>query len=372
MLRTIIILSFLIVQSCAFAPAGHKPVNSNATPETVNLYKNLIALGQEKVIFGHQDDLAYGVKWAYEPGRSDIKAVTGAYPGLVGWDIGKLELGSHLNLDSVPFDKMQFYIREAYHRGMVNTVSWHIYEPVTHKNSWVDEGETRTTVREILPDGQRHQEYVAMLEKVAVFFGQLKKENGTPIPVIFRPFHENNGDWFWWGARHCTPAEYKSLFRFTAKFLTEDKGLNNLLFAYSPDNKFSTREEYLQRYPGDNYVDIIGYDDYHNFSLENGAEKAGKNLEIICKLAEEKGKVAAFTETGLEGMTDSTWFTNQLLRAIQYSNVSKNIAYVMLWRNANEKHFYTSYPGHGSAENLRQFYESPFTVFCNTLPEMYE
>ena len=64
-------------------------------------------------MFGHQDDLAYGVGWKYEKGRSDIKDVTGDYPAVYGWELGHLEIDSPYNLDSVPFNTMQQLIRDG-------------------------------------------------------------------------------------------------------------------------------------------------------------------------------------------------------------------------------------------------------------------
>ena len=87
------------------------PTDSLATKETVSLYKNLKRLLHKGIMFGHQDDLAYGVGWKYEPGRSDIKDVTGDYPAVYGFELGHLETDQPFNLDSVPFDKMKGFIR---------------------------------------------------------------------------------------------------------------------------------------------------------------------------------------------------------------------------------------------------------------------
>ena len=71
-------------------------------------------------MFGHQDDLAYGVGWKYEPGRSDIKRCDrGLSSGSMVFELGRLEIDQPVNLDSVPFDKMKSFIREAYDRGGV-------------------------------------------------------------------------------------------------------------------------------------------------------------------------------------------------------------------------------------------------------------
>ena len=83
------------------------PADKKATKETIALYHNLKKLLNEGIMFGHQDDLAYGVGWKYEPGRSDIKDVTGDYPAVYGFELGRLEIDQPVNLDSVPFDKMK-------------------------------------------------------------------------------------------------------------------------------------------------------------------------------------------------------------------------------------------------------------------------
>ena len=84
--------------------------DKKATSETKTLYKNLYILSQKGFLFGHQDDLAYGVKWKYEDGRSDIKDVVGDYPAVYGWDIAGLEKDDKNNIDGVPFAKMKQYI----------------------------------------------------------------------------------------------------------------------------------------------------------------------------------------------------------------------------------------------------------------------
>src|SRR5579875_2271631 len=98
--------------------AQNMPLSDKAAAkQTQLLYSNMQKLAQTKVIFGHQDDLAYGVGWAYEKGRSDVKSVTGAYPGLYGWELGHLELDSAKNLDGVPFKNIISYVKEVYSRG---------------------------------------------------------------------------------------------------------------------------------------------------------------------------------------------------------------------------------------------------------------
>ncbi|HEY1056041.1 MAG TPA: glycosyl hydrolase, partial [Emticicia sp.] len=133
---TLFLLSFLI------SVMSFGQVDKKATKETKNLYKNLLANQKQGVMFGHQDDLAYGLnadgtRWIEQEGRSDVKTVSGEYPAVLGWDLGKIEFDSTRDLDKVPFAKMRQYIRDTYARGGVNTFSWHLNNPVDpKKTSW--------------------------------------------------------------------------------------------------------------------------------------------------------------------------------------------------------------------------------------------
>ena len=92
------------------------------------------------------------------------------------------------------------------------------------------------------------------------FLESLKDENGKLVPVIFRPWHENNGSWFWWGQKLCSDEEYKSLWNLLQDYLT-GRGLDNLLWSYSPnlDGNWTT-ERFMARYPGNDRVTLIGED----------------------------------------------------------------------------------------------------------------
>src|SRR6185436_6585270 len=146
------------------AIAQDLPIDKKATKETANLYRNLKKTIQKGILFGHQDDLAYGVNWKYEKNRSDIKDVTGDYPAVYGWELGRIEIDQAMNLDSVPFDRMKQFIRDGYERGGVITISWHLNNPLTGKSAW---DPAPGTVTSILPGGQKHELYKSWLDKCA-------------------------------------------------------------------------------------------------------------------------------------------------------------------------------------------------------------
>ncbi|MDQ0638449.1 mannan endo-1,4-beta-mannosidase [Pedobacter sp. W3I1] len=331
-------------------------IDGKASLQTKNLYKNLAKLSGAKVLFGHQDDLAYGVGWKYQNGRSDIKDLTGEYPAVFGWDISGLETNQKENIDGVPFDKMKQYIKKAYDLGTINTLSWHMDNPISGKNSW---DTSSIAVKSILPSGSKHLLYKSWLDKFSVFVKSLRGTDGKAIPILFRPFHENGGGWFWWGAKSCTPQEYKALWQFTISYLRDKKQLHNLIYVFNPCG-FKTEEQYLERYPGNNYVDVLSFDYYQYGEVEKGesfAQDVAKNLAIQNKIARRSKKISALAETGYVEIPDANWWTNVFAKAIQENKPS----YVLFWRNAGyrekekDNHYYAPYPGQISAPDFLEF-----------------
>ncbi|MDZ7634769.1 MAG: glycosyl hydrolase [Bacteroidales bacterium] len=87
------------------------PADPAASAETVNMLAGLKAATEKGIMFGHQDDLSYGIGWIYPGGESDVKKVTGDYPAVYGMDLGDIEHRAPVNLDSVPFDHMKTFVR---------------------------------------------------------------------------------------------------------------------------------------------------------------------------------------------------------------------------------------------------------------------
>jgi mannan endo-1,4-beta-mannosidase len=339
-----------------------------ATPETKALYRNLHKVAQDGILFGHEDTLAYGVGWksAENDFDSDVHRVCGKFPAVFGWDLG--HIGTDANIDGVPFENMKIWIAKGYEKGGINTISWHARVPGTKQSSWT----RKNVVNSLLPGGENHEAFVEKLDQIAAFIADIKGPGGEPVPVIFRPFHEHNGDWFWWGAKWCTPEEYKQIWRFTVDYLRKTKGLHNIITAYSPD-RFKGLEEYLERYPGDDYIDIIGHDNYGDFRSIKTKDQAVQALEIIVSLAKERNKIAALTETGVgQRATNATWWTDVLLEVLKSSPSTKKIAWVLVWRNADKRQNYAAFPGAATAGNFKAFESDTLTLFMEDLPQMYK
>jgi len=365
-MKPTLFLYFFLIPFCHFQVLfGQECSDQQATTETRALYKNLSRLMGKNIGFGHQDDPCYGVGWKYEPGRSDIRDVTGEYPAIYGFDLGRIELGWAFNLDSVPFDKTHRFIREAYERGGIITLSWHLNNPLTGGSAWDNKP---GAVASILPGGEKNALYTIWLDRVADFLNSLQGKNGESIPIILRLFHELNGGWFWWGKDQCSPEEMKQCWRFTIHYLKDKKKLHNLLYAFNTD-KFNSGFEYMERYPGDDIIDIMGFDIYQKDNIKDNESFThffNKELTLLDSITFSHNKIPALTEFGYNKVPDPAWWTNVFLPAIS----SHQIVYALAWRNAGKKQngsveFYTPYLGAVSESDFKQMPVSGKILFEN-------
>ena len=95
------------------------------------LEERMNSLQKKGYMAGHQDDPFYGIGWAYEDGKSDVKLTVGDYPAVMGFDLGGIEMGDDKNLDSVPFTRIHDELLAHVKRGGIVTISWHPRNPLT-------------------------------------------------------------------------------------------------------------------------------------------------------------------------------------------------------------------------------------------------
>ena len=355
-------------------------VNPNASEETVALFYNLKTISKSKFIIGQQD--AFNAFYNNNGGESDIKKTTGSDPGLLGSDLMFITDDLNDETSSNWFYQQENIIKsdviEAYNKGMVNIFSWHLREPYEGKefytNNMTDQ-QKNNAFKSILPGGENHEYYKQKLQKVADVATTIIGNDGKLAPIIFRPFHEFDGNWFWWGAAYCSPQEYITLWQFTVKYLRDTLNINNMLFAFSPDNNFNSEAEYLARYPGDSYVDILGMDNYGDFNNQglSGINNANAKLKILTTLAEEKVKIAGFTETGYRITSSNTpisgFFSTNMYNAITQNN--NKIAFMMFWNN-DSNGYYTPAPGLPDTADFIQFANKPKSLLQDNLPNIYK
>ena len=150
--------------------------------------------------------------------------------------------------------------------------------------------------------------------------------------------------------------------------MSDVKHLHNLLVVYNPSDNFKDEKDYLERYPGDDVVDVLSLDSYQSTdpatsdAFENNLDKC---LSVIEKIANEKDKLFALAETGYDRIPYKTWWTEKLMKGIN----QHKIAYMLVWRNAGEigtrahLHYYVPFKGDISADDFIKFYQMKNTFF---------
>ncbi len=344
-------------------------VDKDATAQTKALLANLWAIAEKGFMFGHHDDLWYGRYWYNEQGRSDTKAVCGDYPAVCSIDFAPIMDNRYTESENAIRRRV---ILEARERGEVIIACAHLNNPLTGGDSW--DNSNSGVVKGILTEGSEvRKTFLSWLDRLAEFALNLKDGDGNPIPVIFRPFHEQTQSWSWWGSSCTTESEFKELWQMTIRYLRDTKGVHNFLYCISPqmdgDYGDGTTDRLLFRWPGDEWVDVLGMDCYHG----GNTVAFTKNLDAMTKLSLEKKKPCAVSETGKESFTDVDYWTRCILSPME----GKRVSMVVMWRNKyvgdNEadKHFFSVYPGHPSEEDFRTMYKEARSIFSGDLPAMY-
>jgi len=386
--KYLFLLSAVLFVSCNSGKNKvHEPLaDSGRTQRTENMLENLkLQGGSGLYMFGHHDDTVYGIGWEADysndstvSAKSDVKSVCGDLPAVLSFDLGHIELGDDKNLDGVPFERIRKEAINHFDHGGMVTLSWHLDNPLSGGTSWVADSLRdieKNTVASVLEGGEKHELFLGWLDKVADFLNSLETPYGVKVPVVFRPWHEHTGSWFWWGQNLCTAEQYKELWQMTAERLKYN-GVVNALLAYSPGTEpDGDVDKYIERYPGDEVIDVLGLDSYcfapeaDTLQIAEYVQKLDKNLGMIAKVAKDHSKAMALTETGYEGIKTENWWTETLAPVLAKHPVS----YVLVWRNARERptHYYAPYPGHTSMSDFVRFYNLNETLFLHDVNALY-
>jgi mannan endo-1,4-beta-mannosidase len=362
-------------------------VDKDAPAKTRSLFAYLQGLRGNNILFGQEHATTEGITITKRDGtQSDVFDAVGDFPALYGWDTlsleGKEKPGAASNSREQNRDNLVDVMKKAYERDGVLTLSAHMPNFVTGGSFNDTAG---SVVGHILPGGSKHAEFNDYLDMIADFANHLKDANGNSIPVIFRPWHENNGSWFWWGAAFTTPSQYKEIYRYTVEYLRDQKGVRNFLYAYSPNAHFNENDDnYMKTYPGDDYIDIMGFDAYG--PLTDAKEWMGKVLQdakLVSRLADSHHKVAALTEFGYNpngfkftGNVNKQFFTD-LLGTLKSDPDAKRMAYMLTWAHFELEKLYLpirNYQGQDSEllDDFVLYYNDLYTAFNSRLHGVYD
>lgn len=259
----------------------HPPVTPDASSEAQALLHYLYSISGTHTLTGQHN---YAGRRRYTTDL--VTRLSGKTPALYGTDWGFAAEGDK----DTAFER-DAQVQELIQRwqgGAVVTLCWHAVpptedEPVTFGQS-VQGSLTDAQFDEVLTPGSAlHGRWCAQVDAIAVYLKQLQEAR---VPVLWRPYHEINGDWFWWTGRRgeCGSA---ALYRQIYGRLVNTHGLNNLLWVWNPDRPARADRQFVDYFPGHDCVDVLALDSYGPFE-----QSYYDDLNAL-----SDGKVMAISET---------------------------------------------------------------------------
>lgn len=257
----------------------YSPVNRHASPEARSLLSFLYHIQGKYMLSGQHN-------YPHELTRSSDStyAITGKHAAIWGSDF----IDPHFR---------QAIVEEAirqYKRGSIITLMYHIVKPFDPDSLGFAKGvEGKITEEQwkeiITPGTEYYKDFIQKIDAVAVYLLELKKAH---VPVLWRPFHEMNGGWFWWGNKRGKDG-FRKLWLIMYKRYTKHFRLNNLIWVWSPNSPRPTpgdeADAYKNYFPGLKYVDVLAADIYHNDFRKSNQDQL---------LALAHGKPVAMGEVG--------------------------------------------------------------------------
>lgn len=317
-----IVLSFIMLLLCGCT--GEKEYslsNTNASQNTKKLYSYLCEIYGDYIISGQQestwvDGEQYEFEYIYEH--------TGKYPAIRGLD--------YMNDD---FDGVNCRAIEWYEKGGIVSICWHC--GADFSGSWTECKDTDINDWDkALTEGT--DEYKTLVEGMDKGAKALKELQEKGVPVLWRPFHELDGDWFWWSRGGAE--NFKKLWILMYDRYTNYWGLDNLIWVLGFSHK---NEMYKEFYPGAEYVDIAGADSY-----EIGAHS---DLFKAVKRVVKEEKLVCFHECGTIPTVD------------ELKSKKAGWLWFLTW--------HTEYlVDNNTTENLKEIYNDEYVITLDELPDL--
>ena len=339
--------------------------DKNATPETQSLMNYLASVYGEHIISGQQE-IYNGGPHDFEYEFNYIKDTTGKSPAIRGFDF--LNTNPLYGSEDGTVDRMISWVKDS--KGIV-TASWHITVPkkfsdynIGDKVDWANgtykPDETDFDTAKVLEEGTKEREYYMLCLKMLA--EQIQKLQDAGVPMIFRPLHEaeggggEDGSWFWWGKSGAEV--YKKLWKQLYTTLTEEYGIHNLIWEYNSYD-YSTSPQW---YPGDDCVDIVGYDKYNCVYNRHDGKTSGPNEDAISS--------TFYTLVNLtNGKKLVSMPENDTVPSLENIEIEKaNWLYFCIWYDNGSDNFLSG-TDKNNPETLKEMYQSDYCITLSELPD---
>jgi mannan endo-1,4-beta-mannosidase len=327
---TLLFLAASTGSAWALEPANPK---ANAKARAIlNYLERLPQRSDRRLLSGQFTDAGPTAKLAM---CEEVHKKTGHWPAMIGLDYADFTKGG------LEYKTVNRVAIEYAKQGGLVTISAHLCNPANPKSRgpWEPGADLQKL---ITPGNEVHDRWMKELDIMAA---GLKELQDADVVVLWRPFHEMNGDWFWWGAKE--PETFIRVWQQMFDYFTKTKGLNNLLWVYSPNHG----EKTAAYYAGDRYVDIVGLDACTDFVDPQHI----RGYEAVAKLPKPFG----FTEFGPFGPHNppGNYDYPRFLAGVQ-KHFPKT-TFFLAW------HYKWSL---GRNQNARQLLEHPWLVNRENLP----
>ncbi|MCM1006824.1 MAG: glycoside hydrolase [Ruminococcus flavefaciens] len=354
---------YMTIESASLAPikaTQTTPCDPKATAETRSLMDYLASVYGNNIISGQQEIYSngpHGIEYEFEY----LKNLTDHYPAIRGFDYGNFCCPAYGN-DDGSTERVIDWVKT---RGGIATSSFHLNVPtdfasynigdridwsLTTYSQYTDFSPSKAAT-----EGTKENEYY--VQALTLLANEFKKLQDQGIPIIWRPLHEaeggggETGSWFWWG-REGSEA-YKKLWIYTYEKLTNDLGCHNLIWEWNSYN-FDTSENW---YPGDKYVDIIGYDKYN------------------CKVYLEENNWQASLEHNDSAISSTFYSIMEKYNSKKMVAMAENDSFSTVDNLTGEKagwlYFCTWYDGDGSIDSPKFLTDPIFNTEKDTI-DMYQ
>jgi len=276
------------------------PCDKNANDAAKNLMSEIAENYGKKIITGQMDLTWYDNIDMAQRVYND----TGKYPKLMGYDFMNYveNSGDGLNQteEAIAWHKKGGYIHFCWHWRITGPNKNHSFNTYSESDGTGNGGTDFTIPYTNGKWDTSSSEYNQLINDMDIIAEELKKLQQEGVPVLWRPLHEASGNigkyedgkaWFWWG--DTGPEAYIALYRYMFDYFTNEKGLHNLIWIWNGQE--------ADWYPGDKYVDIVGYDIYDDVNKHKAGDKYYQNLMTWCG----SKKMAAISEAGYVPSTEA-------------------------------------------------------------------